>query len=200
MSWFGDLFGGNNPADEAMPYLDRIPGATQNYMNPYFESGTRALSGLEDQYKNLLGNPGDVLNKIGEGYKESPGLKFAIQQALGASGRGQAAGGMAGSPQHEQQNMQLASDISSQDYNNWLGRATGLYGQGLSGQQDLSHMGQQAGQSLSDTIAQTLAQQGNLEFQGGRQQNQNRNDLWGNIIGGVGSLAAFNPWGIFGKI
>lgn len=201
MSWFSNLFsGGKNPADSAMPYLNQIPGQTQKYQQPWFEAGKNMIPGLSDQYNQLMNDPSKRLNDIGAGYKESPGFKFAMQQALQGGNHAAAAGGMAGSPQHEQQNMQLANDIASQDYNKWLDNALGLYGQGLSGGQNMSNQGQQAGQSMADMIAQTLAQQANLSFQGQSQKNQNQSDLFGNIAKGAGSLAAFNPWGMFGNI
>lgn len=201
MSWLSNFFsGGKNPADSAMPYLNQIPGQTQQYQQPWFQAGKNMIPGLTDQYNQLMNDPSKRLNDIGAGYKESPGFKFAMQQALQGGNHAAAAGGMAGSPQHEQQNMQLANDIASQDYNKWLDNALGLYGQGLSGGQTMSNQGQQAGQNIADMIAQTLAQQANLSFQGQAQKNQNQSDLFGNIAKGVGSLAAFNPWGVFGNI
>lgn len=201
MSWFSDMFsGGKNPADAAMPYLNQIPGQTQQYQQPWFQAGKDAIPGLQDQYKQLLSDPGGKMNQIGQSFQQSPGFKFAMDQALQGGNHAAAAGGMAGSPQHEQQNMQLATNLGNQEYNNWMQNALGMYGQGLQGQQGMSQQGQQAGQSMADMIAQTLAQQGNLAFQGQSQKNQNKNDMWGNIFKGAGSLAAFNPWGMFGNI
>lgn len=200
MSWLSNFFGGGkNPADKAMPYYNQIPGQTNQYYQPYFEAGTSTLPGLQQQYGALTSDPGSMMNKFGESYKSSPGLEFAIQQALQASGNAAAAGGMAGSPQHQQQNMQLANDIASQDYNNWMNNALGLYGAGLSGQQGLAGMGQTAGQNQADMIAQTLAQQGNLQFQGQAQKNKNQSDLFGNLFKGAG-MALGGPYGAFGNV
>lgn len=198
MGFFDFLKGGKNPADSALPYLDKIPGQTLPYMQPYFEAGTGALPGLQDQYKNLLGDPGGFMNKIGGSYQQSPGFKFALQQALQSGGNAAAAGGMAGSPMHQQQNMEVATGLANQDFGNWMQNALGLYGQGLHGQQDLAHMGQQSGQSIADMIAQTLAQQGNLAFQGQAQKNQNQSDLFGNIFKGIGAIGGMGrPFGAF---
>lgn len=202
MGFFDNLFGGgenNNPANAAMPYMNQIPGQTSPYFQPYVGYGQNALPGLAQQYGGLLNNPGGKLNEIGQSYHESPGFKFALEQALQGAGHGAAAGGMAGSPQHEQQNMGIATGLANQDYNNWLGQATGLYNQGLAGQQGLASGGLQAGTSMADMIAQTLAQQGNLAFNGQRQQNQNRSDMFGNIGKGIGALSAFTPWGAAGN-
>jgi|ERR1700675_4735475 len=200
MNWLSDLFGGKNPAYSAMPYLNQIPGQTQQYQQPWMQAGKDQLHGLQDQYSQLMNDPGGKMNKIGEGFKESPGFKFAMQQALQGGNHAAAAGGMAGSPQHEQQNMQMATDLGNQEYGNWMKNALGMYGQGLHGSQGMANQGQQAGQSMADMIAQTLAQQANLSFNGQQQQNQNKSDMWGNIFNGAGSLAAFNPWGAFGNI
>jgi hypothetical protein len=205
MGFFDSLFGGNksNPANSAMPYLNQIPGQTSPYFQPYINAGQNALPQLQEQYGNLLSDPGSVLNKIGGGYKESPGLDFAIQKALGASGRAAAAGGMAGSPAHQQNAMELATGLANQDYGNWMNNALGLYGGGLQGQQGMAGMGLQAGGSLADMIAQTLAQQGNLAFQGQSQQNQRTGDwmkLIGQGLGAAGSLGAFGPMGALGSL
>lgn len=202
MSWLSNLFhggGGNkNPADAAMPYINQIPGQTSQYMQPYFDAGKGAFPGLQDQYSQLLSDPGGMMNKIGGSYQQSPGFKSAMEQALAAGGHAAAAGGMAGTPQNQFQEMKMATDLSNQDYNNYMKNAIGLYGQGLTGQQGMAGMGQQAGQSMADMIAQTLAQQGNLAFQGQAQQNQGNNDMWGNIFKGAGVLSAFTPWGAAG--
>lgn len=201
MSWLSNLFGGGkNPADAAMPYLNQIPGQTQQYQQPWFDAGKNQLAGLQDQYGQLLKDPGGKMNQIGQSFQQSPGFKFAMDQAMQGGNHAAAAGGMAGSPQHEQQNMQMATDLGNQEYNNWMQNALGMYGQGLQGSQGMANQGQQAGQSMADMIAQTLAQQANLQFQGQRQQNQNKNDLWGGIAKGIGSIASFNPWGAFGNI
>jgi hypothetical protein len=201
MGFFDSLFGGGgkkssaNPANAAMPYINQIPGATTPYLTPYAGAGQAALPQLQEQYSSLLNNPGGKLNQIGAGYQESPGLNFAIQKALGMQDRQAAASGMGGSPQNREYDTQLATNYANQDYNNYLNHALGLYGGGLSGEQGFATGGQHAAGSIADMIAQALAQQGNLAFQGQAQQNQNKNDLWGNIFKGAGSaLSAFTPF------
>jgi len=173
----GSLFS-KNPADAANKYLNQIPGQTNQYYQPYFEAGKNALPGLQDQYAKLISDPGARLNEIGSSYHQSPGFQFALNQALGGAGRAAAAGGMAGSPQHEQQNMQLASDIGNQDYYNYLNKALGLYGQGLEGNQNLANQGQQAGGNMANLIAQQLATQGQQAYEGQAAKNQGWSDVF----------------------
>lgn len=200
MGLFDFFGGGKNPADAAMPYFNQIPGQTNQYYQPWFEAGKNMIPGLTDQYNQLMNDPSKRLNDIGAAYKESPGFKFAMQQALQGSGHAAAAGGMAGSPQHEQQNMELAQNIASKDYNDYMNNALGLYGLGLNGGQNMSNQGQQAGQSMADMIAQTLAQQANMAFRGQQEKNSMSNSLWSGL-GKLGGAAfggfAGSPWGAF---
>jgi len=201
MSWLSNMFGGGkNPADAAMPYLNQIPGQTSQYLDPFFQAGKGALDPLQEQYKNLLGDPGGFLNKMGENYQQSPGFKAAMEQALTAGNHAAAAGGMSGTPTDQFNQMKMATDLSNQDYNNWMTNTLGLYGAGLTGQQGMAGMGQQAGQSMADMIAQTLAQQGNMAFRGQQEKNSMNNSMWGGLgkLGGA-ALGAYagGPWGAF---
>jgi len=178
---------GKNPADEANKTLGQIPGQTSGYFDPYSQAGQNQIKPMEEEYQKLIGNPGGKLNDIGSNYQPSPGFQFALQQALQGAGHGAAAGGMAGSPQHEQENMGIATGMANQDYNNWLGQATGLYGQGLQGSQGLMNNGLQAGTNQANMIAQTLANQAGNQFNGQAAQNKARSDA----LGQIGSAFSF---------
>jgi hypothetical protein len=186
MSWLDSLFGTKNPSKDAMKYLSQIPGQTQQYQRPWIEAGQGMLGGLSDQYNQLMGDPSGRLNQIGAGYKESPGFQNALKQALAASGHAQAAGGMAGTPQHQWNDMDQATGLASKDYNDYMHNALGVYGMGLEGGQHMADQGMQAGNNISDMIAQMLAQQGAYSYAGAASQNQNRNALWGNLFKGIG--------------
>lgn len=205
-------FLGGDPYKAARKYYDQIPGATRGNYDPYINAGRGALDTLQGQYGQLIGNlpglqgqynqlmqdPGSVFNKIGGGYQQSPGYQFALDQAMGAGKNAAAAGGMAGSPQHQQQAMQTATGLANQDYYNYMQNALGLYGQGLQGAgnlygmglqgyQGLNQMGFNASDQMSRIIADALSQQGNMAYAG---QNA-RNQSIGNTLGGLGSLAGF---------
>lgn len=171
MGLFGG--GGKNPADEGMRYLDKIPGETHRNLDKWADYGY-----------NLTQNPGERLNEIGQGYHQSPGFQFALQQALQGSGHAAAAGGMAGSPQHEQQNMGIATHLADQDYNNWMKNALGLHDTGYS-------QGQNASSNINDQIIQALAAKSGLSYKGQAAQNESQGNMWGNLLGGAASLAAF---------
>jgi hypothetical protein len=188
----GGLFGGGgDPSKEANKYFDKMPAELRKYFDPYIGAGQRALPGLEDQFGKLINNPGGRLNEIGQGYQQSPGFQFALKQALGGAGNAAAAGGMAGSPQHEQQNMGIATGLANQDYNNWMQNALGMYGTGLQGQQGLYNTGANAGMRMGENMASILAQKAKLAYEGQNAQNQRSGGLFGAIGGGIGSLLPF---------
>ena len=188
----GGLFGmGNkNPQDEANKYLNQIPGQTSQYFDPYSQGGQKKFGELGDQSSQLMNDPGGKYNQIGQGFQQSPGFKFAMEQALGGANRSAAAGGMAGTPQNTQQDMQLANDLASQDYYKYMEGATGLYGKGLDSANSMSQMGLNAGTSQADMIAQMLAKQGQNAYTGAKESNQNKGNAFSNILGGIGSFAS----------
>ena len=167
-----------DPSKDTGKYLDQIPGRTSQYMNPYIEQGQRAGSNLEGQYGNLTSDPGAMVNKIGSGYQESPGFKFALERALAGGGRAAAAGGMAGSPTHEFENMQTASGLASQDYDKYLSHALDQYGLGLKGEEGMNERGYGASKEMSDMIAQVLAGQAGLKYAGQSSQNNMLSNLF----------------------
>jgi hypothetical protein len=179
----------NNPADAAAPWMDKMPDELKKYFNPYIEAGNKALPGLQDQYGKLMNDPGGRLNEIGKGYHQSPGFQFALQQALQGAGHAAAAGGMAGSPQHEQQNMGIATGLADQDYNQWMSNALGMYGKGLAGNQSLYDTGANSGMRLGENLASILAQRAKLAYEGQNAENEHEGGMWGSIGSGIGTIA-----------
>lgn len=179
----GSLFGGSSGPDP-MSYLSKISGAVSPYLKPYSDAGQSAMGDLSHQYENLLSDPAGFMANIGKKYQQSPGLHFAIQQALQGAGHSAAAGGMAGSPMAQQQAEKLATNLGQQDYYNWLNKAMGAYGQGLSGEQGLAKMGLEGGMGLSQALAQALSAQAQ-EAQ--EKQGQSASDM-GGILGAIGSI------------
>lgn len=180
-------FGGgyHDPSKEANNIIGQIPGATEKYYSPYMQAGQGALGDLQNQYKDLLG--GNVQNRLGESYKESPGYQFKLKQALGAGSNAAAQGGMLGTPMHQQDNMTLANDIASQDYGDYINRQLGLYGQGLSGEQGLNQMGFDANKGMADTTGNALNQQAALSYAGQAGRNTYQQGGWNNLFSGLGA-------------
>lgn len=189
----GGLFmgGGEDPYKQASGYFDRIPDTLKPYFQPYINAGQGAMGQLQGQYGNLINDPSAFLKNLGQGYQKSPGYDWQMKQAENAATNAAAAGGMAGSPQHQQQAAQLASNIANQDYYKYLQNALGVYGTGLQGLQGLNQMGFGASTGLGENLANALMNQGNLAFSGQAAQNQQQGSMWGDLLGGIGAVASF---------
>jgi hypothetical protein len=180
-----------NPATKAGETIAGIPEAMKPYYDPFINAGKGALPELQSQYGSLLNDPGAFMNKIGSSYQQSPGFNFALQQALQGAGHAAAAGGMAGSPQHEAWNMERATNLANQDYNNWLSKALNMYGRGLSGEESLYTTGFGASTDIAKNIQDALAKQAELQYKGQAEENErqrNQGSIW-NTIGNLAMTA-----------
>lgn len=202
-SVFSNMNSWQNPASAALPGLNKIPGMMQPYYNPFIERGANAGNVLQDQFGELSHDPGARLNEIGAGYQQSPGFQFALQQALQAGNHAAAAGGMAGSPQHEQQNMELATQLANQDYGNWMQRALGLYGTGLSGESSMYGTGYDASNELAQSLANAMLSKAHLGYAGQNAENMHRGGMFGSMLGaagtGVGAMFGGVPGAMVGS-
>lgn len=178
-----------NPADVANQYLNKIPGAINPYYQPYINAGQNAQNALLPQLSQMFGNGGDFLNKIGAGYKQSPGYQFKLDQALQAAGNANAAGGLLGSNQHQQQAGQLANDIASQDYYDYINHVLGVIGAGQQGLEGINQQGYNASTGYGQELGNTLAGQAAYGYAGQAGQNARRNKNWADIFGGLGNAA-----------
>jgi hypothetical protein len=178
-----------NPADAAQGDMNQIPGMLQKYLGPYNQNGMDQYAGLNNQYSQLMNDPGGKINSIGQNYHQSPGFQFALQQALQGSNHAAAAGGMAGSAQHEQQNMGVATGLADQDYNQWLSNALGAYGTGLQGSQGIYNTGAETGKSMGEDMSSYLANKAKLAYEGQNAENEHSGGMWGSLLGGIGTIA-----------
>lgn len=189
-------FGGyNDPSKNAMSYLDQIPDQLKQYLMPYINAGSKATSQLPDIYGNML-DPNALMGKIGAGYSASPGYEWQLGQGTQAINNAASAGGMVGTPQHQQQEAQMAEGLANQDYYNYLGKALGLYGQGAEGMAGLSGQGFKGAGELGEGISQYLTNASNIKYAGDMGENihnqANQGAFWGflsSLISGGGDAA-----------
>lgn len=185
----GGLFGKKkNPADDANRYLSQIPGKMNPYYQPYINAGRGALDTLRSEYGNLLNNPSGVYGKLAQDYEPSKGYQFLLQQALNAGDNASARGGMLGTPQHQQEAMQTAQGLASQDFEKYLHNIMGLYQGGLGGMQGLEQQGYGASTDYGNMLGSVLGQQAQNAYAGRAGMNQANSQNWSNIFGGLGSI------------
>lgn len=180
----------SNPANGAMQYLQGLPGQLKPYFQPYINAGQGALGQLQNQYGNLASNPGGAINQMGAQFEQSPGYNFNVQQQTNAANRAAAAGGMAGSPQEQQNLASTISGTANQDYYNWLSHAMDEQGMGLNGLQGINQMGYNASANLGEDLTNIGQSEAQLQYAGNVNQNQAQGGGIGAMFGGLGSLAS----------
>lgn len=162
--------------DATKPYFDK----SQSFQNPFVQQGQEA-SGNFNEWLSKMKDPQEFINHIMGGYQESPWAKNLQQSSVRAGQNAASANGTLGSTPFAQQLQQNATNISSQDQNNWLQNVVGAnnqYGAGLNTQID-------RGQHASDILSQLFQTQGNMA--GGAAygdqawDNQNSDSMWANI-------------------
>lgn len=193
----GGVFGSGykNPANAAMPYLNQIPGTMKPYYDPYIQAGQQSLGDLMSQYGQLMNDPGQKFAQMGQGFQQSPGYQFQYNQGMNAANSAAGAGGMAGTPYHQQNAASMASNLANQDFYNYMGNVQGLYGQGLQGASGINQMGYNASNELAQSLAAALMNQGGMAYAGQNNQNMANSQRMGNIFGGAAGLgmSMMNP-------
>jgi hypothetical protein len=171
--------------------LKQIPGELRKYLEPYINAGQGALGnlqGVSGEYEKLYQDPNAIISRLGGGYQQSPGYQWRLNQGENAINNAAAAGGMAGTAQHQQQAGELATNLASQDYNDYLKQVLGLFTGGLEGrtgiEQGIFNQGATSAGDLATSLANLLKQRAGLEYE----RNASRNKGFSDMFSSVGSL------------
>lgn len=187
--FMGKLFGGGHDAGaDASQYYNQIPDVLKKYLGPYADRGNQVFPGLQGQYNSLMNDPGGMLNKMGQGYQQSPGYQFQVNQATGAANNAAAAGGMLGSPQHQQNTASMVNNLANQDFNKYLGSVLNLYGRGLGGEQNIYNTGAGVSSNLGEDLGNSLMNQGNMAYSNAMNKNQSAQQMMGMLMGLAGGF------------
>lgn len=185
----------DNPAQIAFQELQKVPGILKKYYEPYQQQGMQVDPMLMQQYAQMFSNPGEFFSNMAQGYQESPGYRRSLEQALGAGSNAAAAGGMLGSPLHQEGAMQTARDISSQDFHQYMQNLMQMMGFGGQGLGNFSQRGFQAGTGLGSGLAGLQSERAQYGYGGKAAENaaeeankRSRMQALGAIGGGIGSL------------
>jgi hypothetical protein len=176
-------------------YYDEILKQLPQYFQPWIGAGQRQLPGLEQQFGQLMNDPGAMYDKFAAGYKHSPGYDFQQREGQNAAMNAAAAGGMAGTPQHQQQAAQISEDIANQDFYNYISKVMGMYGMGLEGGMGLNKMGADMSGRLGEDIGSVYGQKAGMAFSREQMEmmkkmmeEQQDSSMWNSIFGAVGSI------------
>ncbi len=176
INWFKN----EDPSKSANRYLDQIPGIGKQYYNPFIEGGQEANGILKDQYGKLM-NPSSFIDDIMKHYNLSEGAQYQQDKLSKGIGATAAAGGFAGTPEHQREYGEMSHKIMSEDMQQYLQNALGVYGKGLSGQENFYNKGYDASSALADLLGGSLGSQAGLAFQGTQQRNMN-NQAFANAL------------------
>ena len=138
MSWLSKALGlssSQNPANAAMPYLNQIPGVGHQYYDPYINKGREAESTLSNEYSKQL-DPTQFMDSIMQNYKRSGAYNNRHDDLMKEMSAMSASGGYAGTPMAMKQGGEAVNRLMSEDEQQYLKNALGIYDQGISGTQD----------------------------------------------------------------
>jgi hypothetical protein len=169
-------------------YYQRAGQALQQHLGPYEEAGTRALPQLEEQYGQLMTDPGAMVRRFGAGYEASPGYQFEVGEATRAANQAAAAGGMVGSGAEQQALAQRIAGIAGKDYNTYLGQVLGMYGQGLGGEREMAGRGMGAAGDVGTSLANMQMSQMQMQRARDEAERERKRSLWGAALGGVSHM------------
>lgn len=187
-----NMFSREDPSKQANKYMDQIPGVGRKYYDPFINEGKQAGDVLKGEYGKQL-DPTTFMDQIMQHYQTSKGAQYEQDKLGRGIGSTAAAGGIAGTPEHQREYGEMASDINSKDMQQYLMNALGIYGGGISGEKDFYDKGFDASKDMTDLVGGTLASKGTMAFQGATQTNMDRqafmNALMKALASGAGSGA-----------
>lgn len=154
--------------NQLQQYLQQMQGLQQ----PYMQAGQQGITGMQNMLGNMS-NPSQFINNLMGQYQQSPTAQYQQQQAMRAAQNMGSASGLTGSTPLQLQAQQNASNISSQDMQNWLGNVLGINSQAMQGYGNMMNVGQNATNNLTTQMGNYGTDMGQLAF--GQQYAQNQN-------------------------
>lgn len=190
MGWMNDVFGGgyDNPANSAQPYLDKIPGYVNQYMQPYIDMGMEAGNIAQDQYAKWVTDPYGSYNEIYSNYNTSPWYDYQSDQMSEAASNSAAAGGYTGTEADYNKQMELENALLNQDFDKYMNYILGMQNQGLQGEQQMYNTGYGASGQALNAMDQYATQSAANQFAGTQSSNAMSSGMLGALtkLGGLG--------------
>lgn len=192
------MFSYKDPGKAADPYLNQIEQQTQQSMQPY-TSMSNIGPQLQQQYGQMAMNPVQNMEGIRSQYKQTPGHKRALYDAMMAANNAAASGGMIGTPLHQEQMMETAAAINDPYEREWTRDAMAQQRYGMQGQQGLFNQSMDANRYANETMGDINYTRGNLASRSAQQSNRRRNDILKFLLGAGGAVFGGPLGGIAGN-
>lgn len=180
--FLGGLFGDSGaPYEDAMKQYQQWSNKAQGAQNPFLQAGQGAIGNFQNWLSGMQ-DPSQFINKLMGQYQESPWAKYQQQQSVRSGQNAASASGLLGSTPFAQQLQQNASNISSQDMNQWLQNVLGINTQYGAGNQSLINTGAGSANALTGLYNQMGQDMSGLAYGRGAAQN---NDFISQLLGGL---------------
>lgn len=189
MSWLTEMFHPTNPADKAMPYLDQLPDELKQYFQDYMNWGKSAYGTMNPVLSQMTTDPTGYLNKIMGAYEPSRSYQLQKDEMTKSAGNTAAAGGMRGSLGDITNEARITDTLMGNDMQNWLRNVMGLQDTGLQGMGHIFDTGFNANQAYAGDLGNIRGTQAQLAFQGQREANADKGDLFKGLLGALSSIA-----------
>ena len=176
-----NMFSHDDPSKAANNYLNQIPGVGHKNYDPFVNEGKTAGGILQGEYGKQL-DPTTFMDQIMQHYNQSAGAKYKTDLLGRGIGSTAAAGGIAGTPEHQREYGQMASDISSEDMQKYFDNTMGIYNNGIKGEQDVYGHGFDATKELTDLLGGTLSSQAGGAYGEAQSKNADRQALMQALI------------------
>ena len=163
----------DDPQAEANKYLNRVPAVGEKYYNPFITGGQQAGTTLQGEYGKML-NPTSFIDDLMKNYSLSKGAEYERNELGRGIGATAAAGGYAGTPEHQKAYGDMANDIMSKDMQQYLQNALRVYGAGVTGEQDIYGKGFQSSGAMADLLGGTLGSEAGLAYKSASDRNADR--------------------------
>jgi len=187
-----------NPANAAMPYLDKIAPMEKSYFDPYINKGNRAYGAMNPAYEGMSKDPAAFLEHLLSSYEPSKSYGLKRDEMMKAAGNTAAAGGMRGSMSDITNESRITDTLLGEDMQQWLKNVLGIQGRGLEGEEHLFDTGFNASKDLSGDLSNVMGTQGTLAFQGQAERNKALSDLISGLTKMGGAAAGFAAGGVPG--
>lgn len=176
------MFGSSNPYSSAMDQFSQFTNKAESAQNPFLQAGQNAIPGYQN-WLNTMQDPSAFINNLMGGYQESPWAQYEQQQAMRAGTNAASASGLSGSTPMALQMQQNASNISSQDMNQWLQNVLGINTQYGSGLNNLMGIGQNSANALTGFYGNMANDMGQAAYGKQAYNNNGMSNLFGSLAG-----------------
>lgn len=175
-----------DPGKAANPYLDAIERDSISRFKPYTDNSSIG-PGLTDQYGRMASDPVGSMEAIRGQYKQGAGHKRALYDAMMAGDNAAAAGGMAGTPMHQNQRMEDIAGINDQYERAWTRDAMDNQRYGMQGQQGMFDRSMDANRYLNETTGDLNYSRAKMGMNNAQQGNRMKMGLIKLLMQGAGT-------------